>query len=289
MEYTKEYLAFWEVYPKRANDSKSSGFKAWQKIKDKDIASIMKAVEKYKSYTEVRNGYNKGASVWLNQRMWETINEAKEVTFETINVESTANEQTRKVMHNVINPLIKFYGEPNFYEKGRDVTHIINKWVGALSHFSITAIQKGLEQLVTTRMTNYFPSLPEVLNAINQFKYIDQVHRIIDENKHEGICKEASDWYEENFLRLDEPGSINMSARYKALGDCFEMVRNVNTSMHYNFTQLIEEAWMHGFIQSNFDKLYKRYDEELLGSKRYQVGRNLVKKLFLALKNRIRS
>lgn len=278
MQYTEKFLEFWNYYPRRKNDSKSKTFEKWNKLGLEDnFDEVMKAVKTYKHYKEVKQGYNKGILVWVNQRMWETINEEEGVPVTSRLTESDADDQEKKVIYNVINPLIDFYGEPDWYSNGKNADRIIMKWTGLLCKFSTTAMQKGIDTLLTDRPYQNFPALSDVYKHINKYAYVDS-------NRPENITQEAGDWYDYHFINIDESKNFGMNARYQALYECFDILTQQIDTSWFSFSKFVDECWRASIIQNNFDRIYQGYTDELLNSERYQVGRSWVKKLYIAAK-----
>ncbi len=71
--YTKEFLMFWDAYPKKKEKKKA--FAAWKKAKDKpDIEIIIRAIKSQKQSAQWRkeNGqYIKHPTTWLNGGCWD--------------------------------------------------------------------------------------------------------------------------------------------------------------------------------------------------------------------------
>lgn len=79
--YSDDFLEFWKAYPQRQSDSKFLAWKAYERLTKKGVVTpedLLKAVEIYKTFKEVKQGYNKLTATWLNQRCFETILENKE-------------------------------------------------------------------------------------------------------------------------------------------------------------------------------------------------------------------
>jgi len=67
--YTKEFLKFYEAYPKK--EAKKAAFRAWQKAKDKpDMDTIIKAIEAQQQSDKWRNGYIPMPATWVNGGGW---------------------------------------------------------------------------------------------------------------------------------------------------------------------------------------------------------------------------
>jgi hypothetical protein len=279
MNYNDKFIEFWQLYPKRKSDSKSKTYKKWNKLKlDDNFDEVMKAVKTYIHYKEVKQGYGKGATVWLNQRMYETITENEIPTTSKL-TESGADEQTLKIIIQVINPLIEFYGEPDWYSNGRNNDSIINKWAGALSKFEVHIIKKGLEDLFVSRTYSNFPPLSEVFKYINKYSYMQA-------NSHTTILQEASDWYEQNFIDNDEELNLCMTAKYKTIAELIKTMAITENINNYSFAKIIEELWLNGTIQNEFNSLYIKHRQLLTTKSKSSKVRYWLRKLFIKAKQR---
>ena len=279
MNYNDKFLEFWKIFPRRRGDSKSKSYEKWIKLNlDDNFDEVMKAVKTYIHYKEVKQGYGKGSLVWLNQRMYETITENEVPTTSKL-TESGADEQTLKIISQVINPLIEFYGEPDWYSNGRNNDSIINKWAGALSRFEVHIIKKGLEDLFISRTYSNFPPLSEVYKYINKYSYMQA-------NSYGTILKEAGEWYEVNFIDNDEENNLCMTAKYHALAELTNRLSTNTNISNYSFAKIIEELWINGSIHNDFDKLYKEYRQELTTKSKSSKVRFWLRKLFIKDKQR---
>lgn len=71
-EYSKEYLSFWEVFPKKVG--KGDAWKAWKKAKLPNTEVILASVKEHASSDQwQREGgrFIPNPATWLNQRRWE--------------------------------------------------------------------------------------------------------------------------------------------------------------------------------------------------------------------------
>lgn len=71
-EYTPDFLAFWDRYPRHSGCSKAEAFKSYDRVLARQIANaaeIMAGLLAYPFNAEVR--YQPHAATWLNQRRWE--------------------------------------------------------------------------------------------------------------------------------------------------------------------------------------------------------------------------
>ena len=71
-KYIGHFDLFWKAYPKKQN--KGQAEKAWAKLaKSKDkpkIEEILNAIELYKKSKQVKDGFVKNASTWINGKCW---------------------------------------------------------------------------------------------------------------------------------------------------------------------------------------------------------------------------
>ena len=98
-------------------------------------------------------------------------------------------------------------------------------------------------------------------------------------------------WYKEKFLDLSESGDFDMGCRYKALFKCFELVYKLDKfSSGYNFSKLLETAWINGLIPNYFDdfynKLLKEKKEKLKTSDNAQSVIESLRALYKTVKRR---
>jgi hypothetical protein len=77
VEYTKDFLAFWAVYPRK--DKKKDAMKAWKKAEDRpDIDSLLAIVEEQKASGCLRDPqYCPLPTSWLNGGRWEDENDKR--------------------------------------------------------------------------------------------------------------------------------------------------------------------------------------------------------------------
>jgi len=71
-EYTKEFLSFWDLYPRK--EKKNKAFESWDKVGEENHKTIFKKLEKFINSDQwsIENGkYIPHAVSWLNQRRWE--------------------------------------------------------------------------------------------------------------------------------------------------------------------------------------------------------------------------
>ena len=77
-EYSKSFLSFWEVYPRKVG--KGEAFKVWKKVKLPALTSIVEAVEaqiKSSQWKKENGRFIPNPATWLNQRRWEDEVEVK--------------------------------------------------------------------------------------------------------------------------------------------------------------------------------------------------------------------
>ena len=70
--YSKEFLSFWEAYPKKIG--KGAAWSSWEKVKPKPLASVLEAIENQRKQEQWRREAGRFIpypSTWLNQRRWE--------------------------------------------------------------------------------------------------------------------------------------------------------------------------------------------------------------------------
>lgn len=67
--YTPAFLQWWEHYPRKQD--KGAAFKAWRKIKDVDLDTLIEAADRYAADPNRVDQYTKHPATWLNARAWE--------------------------------------------------------------------------------------------------------------------------------------------------------------------------------------------------------------------------
>ena len=71
--YSKDFLAFWEVYPKKI--AKGDAFKAWKKAKAKpELEALLSIVNRQAQWEQWRKDggqYIPNGATWLNGKRWD--------------------------------------------------------------------------------------------------------------------------------------------------------------------------------------------------------------------------
>lgn len=72
-EYSKDFLAFWQIYPPRRKTNKPGAWKAWKAAVKSGVKpeTILDAVAEFAKSTQGRGEFCRGPLPWLNQRAWE--------------------------------------------------------------------------------------------------------------------------------------------------------------------------------------------------------------------------
>ena len=70
--YSKEFLSFWETYPKKVG--KGAAWRVWEKIRGLDVGLVLTAVARQKTsqqWVKDDGQFIPHPATWLNQRRWE--------------------------------------------------------------------------------------------------------------------------------------------------------------------------------------------------------------------------
>ena len=81
-KYAPDFLEWWNVYP-RNDGSKAKAFEIWKRVTDREISvrDLFLATCRFKQTSHGKDKkFIPHATTWLNQRRWETVEEAKAIT-----------------------------------------------------------------------------------------------------------------------------------------------------------------------------------------------------------------
>lgn len=72
--YPDDFEYWWSIFPRQRRGSKTKAFTAWKSVtKENNPEDIINGTEQYATSDEVKRGYAKGATAWLNDHRW-TVN-----------------------------------------------------------------------------------------------------------------------------------------------------------------------------------------------------------------------